>query len=507
MTLQKKDAVSSSAVFFKKVIKGSVFITLPVFFALDASNKFWGWIPAWSSVVFIIIFSILSVVSFLVLQRLYNRDKVLVFSSWISVLYLLFKTIKDWLVATAGLYWLSSYTFYIASLVFFTVLLIFALRELSVESASKFATYIGIVFFTLAMIECGKAGYNFIKTEKKPFKTEVVELANLSKKQYPDVYVLQMDEYAGLQTTGNTYGFDNSRFVSELTAKGFQVLQASNSNYNGTPFSVLSLLNMGYVKEVSRSEIASAIAYSKSTDAISRNYLMNFFRSNGYNIANHSFFEVEKTQSLDYLFLPVKKRLMLDKTLGSVLLNDLLCSVKSNYFHYLINDYPAKIDTYNQDVIRRVFETVKSNEGPVFMYAHLMMPHGPFLRDSSGQLRNIGEAYSESNKGQNMEAYFQYLKYCNRVVLKMTDSIRLKKPDAVIVVTSDHGLRNAKIETRRPSEFNNFLAIYSPGIAASKVPDSLCTVNVFRLLLNRHFDQHLPMLENKMINVNLALKE
>lgn len=505
MGKKKRDIADND--FILKKLKESVLITLPVFFALDANNKFWGWIPVLSSIIFIVVFSLLSVVLFFVLKRFCARDKVLVFITWLSILYLFFKTIKDWFVATAGWHWVFSYTFYIAVLILLTVLLIFGFKKMSVKSASKLAGYIGMLFFILAIIESGKAGYSFSKKTKKVFETEEIQLTGLSKKQYPDVYVLQMDEYAGLQTTGSAYGFNNSRFVSELVAKGFQVVPFSNSNYNGTPFSVLSLLNMGYVKDMDRNEVASAIAYSKSTDAIRRNYLMKFFSNNGYKIANHSFFEVEQTQSLDYLFLPVKKRLMLDKTLGSVLLNDLLCSVKFNSFHYLINDYPARIDNYNQEVIRRVFETVKADIGPVFMYAHLMMPHGPFLRDSSGMIRNIGEAYSESNKGQNIEAYFQYLKYCNKVILKMIDSVQLRNPEAIIVVTSDHGLRNAKVGNRKLSEFNNFLAVYSPGEGVSKVPDSVCTVNVFRLLLNKHFEQNLPMLENRMINVNLALKE
>jgi Sulfatase len=295
--------------------------------------------------------------------------------------------------------------------------------------------------------------------------------------------------------------------MDALKQRSFQVAQHSNSNYNGTSFSVLSLFNMGYIEDITKAEIASAIAYSKSVEAIKKNDLMHFFYSSGYNIYNHSFFEVEQTKSLNYLFLPVKQRLMLDKTFGNVLLNDLLCSINSNDFHLLVNDYPARIDRYNQEVIKRSYETININVSPVFMYAHFMMPHSPFLRDSTGKLKNIGEAYKESNKGLNIESYLQYLNYCNTVSLKIIDSIKSKKPNAVIVVMSDHGLRNLKQGHRMHSEFNNFIAISPPQESSMVIPDSLCTVNVFRLIMNQHFGQNFPMLSNRKINVNMALIE
>ncbi|MEJ8843052.1 sulfatase-like hydrolase/transferase [Lacibacter sp. H375] len=507
MVIQGANTFTSIKKVIQAVRKHSVLATLPLYFVLDATNQFWGLIPFSSGIVAFASISGSMLLLFLGLKIFLQKEKALIFLVWVTICYLFFKTIKDWLVVTVGLKMLSSYSFYLSFLFLLALLVLFIVFKLSVQNARKLSAYLNLLVFILIVIEVGKSVYHSGKTKVQPYVTADIQLTDLSSKKYPDIYILQFDEYAGLYTLNSGYGIDNSKFVEDLKKRSFHVAQNSNSNYNGTPFSVLSLLNMSYIDGVSKTEVSSAIGYSKSADAIKENKLTHFFRNNQYKIVNHSFFEVEQTEPLNYLFLPIKKRLMLDKTFGSVLINDLLCSVNSNSFHFFINDFPARIDNYNQEVIKRSFETIESEIGPVFMYSHFMMPHSPFLRDSSGRLRSMGMAYVESNKTRNIESYIQYLKYCNIVSLKMIDSIQAKKPNSIIVLLSDHGLRNSKLENRKYIEFNNFLAIYSPSKEDFQMPDSVCTVNTFRLIMNAHYDQAFPMLDNRMINVNMGLIE
>jgi len=489
---------------FSKGIRYSVFITLPLFFVLDSLNQFPGWIPSRSAIEVLL----LSVAAILLVYKLvrfvFSADKSHIVLVWVAVIYLFFKTIKDWLVVKASWQWFFIYSMYRTMCFVLKVLLVVWLRKLCSAAASKLSGYLNVVFLVVCLVEISQLLFGFTKERSTPFKTAEIKFASLADTTYPDVFVLQLDEYAGMHTLRTLFESSNQAFVDDLTARKFHVVKSPNSNYNGTALSVLSLLNMGYIEGLNRNEIASAVVYNKSVAAINKNFLVPFFRDNGYTISNHSFFEIENTESLDYLFLPTKKRLMLDKTFGSVLTNDLLCSINSNSFHFLINDFPAKIDRYNQEVIKRSNQTIRTAKGPVFMFTHLMMPHAPYLRDSSGNLRNIGEAYRESNRGLNSASYLQYTNYSNTVVLEMIDLIKARKPNSVIVLLSDHGLRNVRNANSKHYEFNNFIAIYSPQQTQAHVADNLCTVNVFRYILNSHFRQNLPMLENKMINVNIT---
>ena len=507
--VMKREGHNFNVSFFLRNIRFSVFITLPLFFVLDAFNQFWGWIPAGSGVE-VFLWSIFAILLLYVVARLiFSADRALLVIVWVAIVYFFFKTIKDWIVVTAEIKLFSSYSNYFVLLFALSLLFLFFLRSLPASANSKLVRYVNLLVFIFCLVELGKGVSNYKHQKAIPFKTGDIQFSDLPDANYPDVFVLQLDEYAGLNTLEKTFGANNQKFVDDLKTRAFQVAKNPNSNYNGTPFSVLSLLNMNYLQDLSRTEIASAIAYSKSVAAIGNNKLMAFFRDNGYAVSNHSFFDIEQTVSLDYLFLPVKERLILDKTLGSVLVNDLLCSINSNSnsFHLFINDFPAKIDRYNQEVIKRSHQTIQNEKRPLFMYMHLMAPHGPFLRDGSGHLKNIGKAYSELNKGFKISSYLEYLAYCNTVSLRMVDSIKAHNPNSIIILLSDHGLRNLKQGDRKNAEFNNFLAVYSPSKQGFKISDSLCTVNVFRLLLNEYFDQKLPLLENRMINVNMGLRE
>lgn len=506
MTLQTMNIDLASSGKFQKTLEWFILITLPLYFVLDASNHFWGWVPIESGIAVFFTASLALLALYLVLKIFMLAHKATIFLVWVATNYLFFKVIKDWLVAN-GATLFTSYSFFIPFLGLLSLFILFLIHRLSSASAQRIVFYLSSVFLVLAIVEVGKSVHNYLNVPVKPFSTAKVEFVKLTEKKHPDIFILQLDEYAGLNTLSKEYNINNGAFVDALKKRSFHVSEKPNSNYNGTSFSVLSFMNMNYIDSLDRREVSSAIAYSKSVDAIKQNYLMLFFKRNGYTIHNHSFFEVMGTKSLNYLFLPVKKRLMLDKTFGQVLLNDLFCSINSNSFHYFVNDYSAQIDNYNQSVIERSLATIDTGTSPMFMYAHFMMPHSPFLRDSSGRLRNMGKAYRESNKRRDMESYRQYLIYCNSVALKIIDSLQKKKPQSIVVLMSDHGLRNSGIRNKRYSEFNNFVAIYSPENKISELPDSLPTVNIFRMVMNKHFGQNLPMLENKMINVNMGLNE
>ena len=62
-----------------------------------------------------------------------------------------------------------------------------------------------------------------------------------------DIYLIIADEYAGNQELRHYFGYDNSSFENELTRRGFCMINDSKSNYNFTPFSVASMLNMAFL--------------------------------------------------------------------------------------------------------------------------------------------------------------------------------------------------------------------------------------------------------------------
>jgi hypothetical protein len=488
--------------YYRKMLTYSGIVTVPVYFVLDSINQFWGMIPTLAGAKVLIICIPVAITACFFLGKRIQVEKVVLFLIWSMLNYFFFKVLKDYLIVFTGAGFLRSYKVYLPLLMANTLCISYLLLQLNPGKAVRLNTYLNSLFLILFFVEVGKSTYHLFYTKPTPFKTERIELKQLSSKPHPSIYLFVVDEYAGINTMAANYGFANHIFTSQLKKKSFFIPAQPNSNYNGTPFSVLSMLNMSYIENVNENYIKSVADYSKCTDGIKTNQLMDFFGKNGYQLVNNSFFSINNTAREKYLFLPVEDRLMLDKTFGAVLFNDLLCSVNSNKFHKIINDFPARIDKYNQTIIQKSLNIIQNESKQIFMYSHLMMPHQPFLRDQFGKLRSIGKAYSESNSQMNITAYINYMHYCNTVILNMVDAVMQKEANAIIIIVSDHGLRNTKNgDLTNNSEFNNFMAIRTPANRYSGFTDSVCLVNLFRLVLNNHFEQSIELLPNRKINV------
>ena len=66
----------------------------------------------------------------------------------------------------------------------------------------------------------------------------------------PDVYVILLDGYARADVLANTFGYDDSPFLDGLRSDGFEVADASHSNYLVTNLSVSSLLNYRQLADI-----------------------------------------------------------------------------------------------------------------------------------------------------------------------------------------------------------------------------------------------------------------
>jgi hypothetical protein len=99
----------------------------------------------------------------------------------------------------------------------------------------------------------------------------------------PDVYVIVLDGYAREDVLAQQYGFDNSEFLDDLRARGFEIGAASAANYHWTFLSLASTLNMNYVQPLMGDAISpQSESRAAVYDAIRNNAVMRFLRSRGY---------------------------------------------------------------------------------------------------------------------------------------------------------------------------------------------------------------------------------
>lgn len=369
---------------------------------------------------------------------------------------------------------------------------------------TRWMLYLNVLFLVFLVVDSCLLGFKILNDKKA---NEVVVSSPCSNVSLPDIYLIIADEYSGLQHMRELYQFDNSPFQDSLKYRGFFVANESRSNYDFTPFSVASIMDMDYLKG-DKEEIFSgdpAIGFR----AIFQNKFVALLKSWGYNFHNYSIFNFEGsfTETPNSL-IPAEERLVLSSTLYSRFRKEawmpLLLKMDSSGAARKLKYENLE---YNQKVVKVLGQTAKTREKtPRFIYTHLEMPHFPFYYNKDG----IPYSYEALKKDslQNDQAYLGYLQYANGELLKLADLIvKENQTPPIIILMSDHGRRHYLSVNDPKYRFMNLFSIYIPDRNYSQFNDSVSAVNVFRTLLNNSFCQKMPILPHKEIGAAITFDD
>lgn len=318
----------------------------------------------------------------------------------------------------------------------------------------------------------------------------------------PDIYYLVFDMYANSSVLKSFWNYDNSRLEQFFDSSGFYRVKNSTSNYNYTVFSIGSTLNMDY--HATDIKYTNAFRSSSELSNIEDNELFRILKKQGYQFHNYSWFHFnEAPATIAPLVLTDPQDLVAAQTLWFRFKTDVSWHFKMFRRHQTEEDRLTKFflkectdnlgrikDSYNG--VKRV--SAQNNQRPVFLYAHFLTPHAPFLFDSTGRVKSQAEWLDLSHKN-----YLDQLKYTNTIIMDLCSTLQKEaKRPRIIIVQSDHGYRNYTRQDNlsRDVELKNMTAIYFPDRNYQGVHDSLSNVNTFRLVMNKYFDYKLPLLRD-----------
>jgi hypothetical protein len=142
---------------------------------------------------------------------------------------------------------------------------------------------------------------------------------------------------------------------------------------------------------------------------------------------------------------------------------------------------------------------------PVFVLAHLTLPHEPYVYSRTCRHRvpywpmdDVADTLAVK------QAYIAQIECLNRKLLLLVDALqRRSHPRPVILLQSDHGHGRlgrwaAGLESAAPWQVEERRAIFAayslPGVPPAAVSDSISPVNVTRLVLRHYFGADLPSL-------------
>jgi hypothetical protein len=306
----------------------------------------------------------------------------------------------------------------------------------------------------------------------------------------PNIYVLILDAYAR-QDTLEAHGFDNTPFLSALEAEGFDVYRDSRSSYNYTSTVLASMLNFMPASELPGFPDGRASWQSQSGTllrSINEAQALKVLAATGYRtvsippVARHAeLFAVDRELDSGSL-TDFERHILTDTALAGIL-------------EVVAPDWIA--DQY-RDRIRHAFQEFGPQPPGTFMWAHVLMPHYPFLFDGHGHSRSLppclpgcpwtGALWGVGASDMTID-YIPQLQFTNRLVLASVSRVIAEDPHAVVVVMGDHGSRHDPTDI--DETFRNLLAVRSPGHPRLLGP-APTTVNTLSAIFNAYLGTDLP---------------
>lgn len=423
---------------------------------------------------------------------------------YLEVVYLFFGTIQ--LVFKDHISFLSKYKFLLPLLAATTVLILYLIRK-SGRVPYKFYHYLNTVLLLLIILEASRCiikNGNFSRSElwSSTKYRPVVANSICDTCIKPDVYFIIFDGYAASRTLKDFWGYDNSDLDSFLRQEGFYNASLSTSNYNSTPYSIGSILNMDY--HSNKPENRNIAHFCKGVSTIKGNSVSEIFRKNNYNIINHSYFPLlNEKPALDLSFMASKKRLLLSQTLISNLNKDIGWNFPSLHSPIPIEER-LTLGNINFKQVQKAYKLVlqtsaQKNQQPVFVYTHFLTPHDPYIYDSTGRPTPDSTWFDVKDSEAR---YLSNLKYTNTIIKNLVTHLK-KEGDRprIIIIQSDHGYRDFKRDELSHLEFSNLNAIYFPDKQYDQLYDSISSVNTFPIIFNKYFHTSIPLLKDSSIYV------
>lgn len=474
--------------FFEEVILYP--FLLGVFFVLFHLKDAFILYPGLYILLFICLCTLLSGFLFLVLYFFFkNKIKAGIIGILTMMVFLFFDNIRY------TLYQLTHLPYIYLKFIVAALLILVLLPVLFTKSKLRqLNAYLNVLFIVLIVFELGAIGKTYFQSrsyiryiQQKTIPTQS-QTDKKENKNYPNIYHIVMDAYTSSEELKKNWNYDNAELDSFLIHKGFYSAWHAQSNSTATQMSMAMNFNMDYIPNfdsIIRNDVVSTSAYRL---AIKNNQVVAQLIEKGYQIINLSIFDVADTKRFhNEVFMP-------DATsLPKFLFRDCLLKWPSN----------KKVPKFNGQTNLDIFSELekvpaKQNKAPFFVYAHIMMPHGPDYFDRNGKMYPDGKGPFKKETKKN---YLESLIYANTLLMHSIEKIMTdSKTPPVIIIQGDHGSRLLREEGNYTEEYSMLARFYFPDKDYLMLYDSISPVNIYRVIFNKYFGSNYPMLQDRKIH-------
>jgi len=375
-------------------------------------------------------------------------------------------------------------------------------KQKNTDELTKFISIVSIVLFVYQGFMTARFEINRMILNSENSGKIVDSSVDLTIEELPDIYFIILDGHTSSAVLKDLFGYDNTTVITELQEIGFYVAECSQTNYTLTEFSLSSIFNINYLDEFLEN-LNQLPDYKNS-------YTLQFLENYGYQkikfetMAEHNLLFGEdiylaRERNIGNMFnvFPFTRMNAFEAELIQTTWLQPMLTLILNYKELLPADWVLDVETakyyeiYYQ-VLYMLEELGKvpymDTEGPKFIYAHLYVPHEPYIFHPSGKYefhaRNDEYRLGYANNAEFIDSQLPDL------LGKIID--RSRTPP-IIIVMGDHGSNGSP----NPKEIVPILNLYYlPNGGERDLYPTITPVNTFRVILNYYFNADLELLED-----------
>jgi hypothetical protein len=319
----------------------------------------------------------------------------------------------------------------------------------------------------------------------------------------PDIYHIVFDRFASDASLARYFGTEG-QISDYLEDRGFYVARDSHSNYLMTGPSIASTFYMDYLDFLATDPRIGGNNWQPLFEMLDDHRAARFLTARGYDVlqfgswwaGTHWSRVADENNPLAFSEFNM---LYLRETM----LRPLLAILPRT-------DFATRLDWDNGNCRRipRQAEMVKAigdRQRPVYVFWHLLMPHGPFGFGPDGRCLTQDE---QAERGET-QGYIDQVDYAGRIIREVVTTLQAPGRDRpVILIQADEGPYPDRDETvawqdapadelRIKTGILN--AYYFPSGDYSLLTPDITPVNSYRVLFDAYFDAGLPLLADRIL--------
>jgi hypothetical protein len=354
-----------------------------------------------------------------------------------------------------------------------------------------------LVALTLGSILPYETGRSAARTQAGP--SEDPSLVPATRHPNRDIFYLVFDRYGSDWSIEARFGIQND-LTGWLAEQGFQVVPGARANYRASDLSIAAALNMRYLDHLTEQYGGRTGDRTPAREMLQDHQVGRFLQANGYRYIHLSAWY---NPTLNNRIADDVLRYDQATELAQVLHDTSLAPVLERLRGTASAEPPVR-ERHRGFAEYQFRQIQRANAHPerVFVFAHILLPHPPYVYRSDGSEMLLHEAQTLPEE----VLYEEQLGYANARIREIVQALLARPADKqpIIVLQADEGpflCRNADCIDGRPETYGIRFGIqgayYLPGLPDGILPSNHSSVNTFRTIFREYFGADLPAIPDR----------